>query len=62
MLPSLDFPRYGDKKNSDFFEEYLVLLLEERDRSGLTSAIRQIDTLMITVEPGNSAAMSVSSA
>lgn len=56
MLPSLDFPRYGDKKNSDFFEEYLVLLLEERDRSGLTSAIRQIDTLMITVEPGNSAA------
>ena len=56
MSKSLDFPRYGDKKNSDFFEEYLVLLLDERDRSGLTTAIRQIDTLMITVEPGNSLA------
>ncbi|MCS6785993.1 MAG: hypothetical protein NZ524_03010 [Thiobacillaceae bacterium] len=56
MYPSLDFPRHGDKKNSDFFEEYLVRLLEERDRSGLTEAIRQIDTLMITVEPGCSRA------
>ncbi len=53
---SLDFPRYGDKQNSDFFEEYLVRLLEERDRGGLTSRIRQIDTLMITVEPGHSIA------
>jgi hypothetical protein len=53
---SLDFPRYGDKQNSDFFEEYLVRLLEERDRGGLTSLIRQIDTLMITVEPGHSIA------
>ena len=54
MIPySLEFTRYGDKKNSDFFEEYLVQLLEERDRSGLTSEIRQIDALMITVEPGH---------
>ncbi|HNA31134.1 MAG TPA: hypothetical protein PK437_13865, partial [Thiobacillaceae bacterium] len=54
--PSLDFPRYGDKENSDFFEEYLAKLLEERDRSGLTNEIRQIDALMITVEPGCSIA------
>jgi hypothetical protein len=52
--PSLSFPRYGDKLNSGFFEEYLVKLMEERDRSGLTEMIRQIDALMITVEPGHS--------
>ena len=56
MTPSLNLPRFGDKQNSDFFEEFLVRLLEERDRAGLTEAIRQIDTLMITVEPGNSLA------
>ena len=50
------FPRYGDKANSAAFEEYLVKLLEERDRIGLTQAIRRIDALMITVEPGNSLA------
>lgn len=53
---SLSFPRYGDKLNSAFFEEYLVKLQEDRDRVGLTEAIRQIDALMITVEPGNSLA------
>ena len=53
---SLRFPRYGDKLNSAFFEEYLVKLLEERDQSGLTDAIRQIDALMLTVEPGNARA------
>jgi predicted KAP-like P-loop ATPase len=47
-------PRFGDKKNSDFFEEYLQRLLEERDRSGLTEMIGEIEALMISVEPGNS--------
>ncbi|MCU0971629.1 MAG: hypothetical protein MUF57_07560, partial [Gammaproteobacteria bacterium] len=56
VYPSLDFPRYGDKQSSAFFEEFLVKLLEERDRAGLTEMIRQIDALMITVEPGNSVA------
>jgi hypothetical protein len=56
MTQSLGFPRYGDKQNSSFFEDYLGKLLEERDRVGLTGAIRQIDALMITVEPGNSLA------
>lgn len=54
MIPfSLDLPLYGDKLNADFFEEYLAQRLENRDRSGLTSLIRQIDALMITVEPGH---------
>lgn len=56
MSLSLNFPRYGDKLNSAFFEDFLGQLLEERDRVGLTASIRQIDALMITVEPGNSLA------
>ena len=54
MLCSTKMPRFGDKKNSDFFEEYLLRLLEERDRSGLTEMIGGIEALMISVEPGNS--------
>jgi hypothetical protein len=54
MTHSLSFPRNGDKKNSDFFEEYLVRLLEERDSSGLTDMIHEIDAIMITVDPGHS--------
>ena len=53
---SLSFQRNGDKQNSGFFEEYLERLLEERDRVGLTEMIREIDVMMITVEPGCSAA------
>lgn len=54
MIRSTSMPRFGDKKNSDFFEEYLLRLLEERDRSGLTEMIGGIEALMISVEPGNS--------
>ena len=54
MLCSTGLPRFGDKQNSDFFEEYLQRLLEERDRSGLTEMIGGIEALMISVEPGNS--------
>lgn len=54
MSRSLDLPRYGDKQNSPFFEEYLSRLLEERDRVGLTDMIGQIDAIMLTVDPGNS--------
>ncbi len=54
MLCSTNMPRFGDKKNSEFFEEYLLRLLEQRDRSGLTEMIGGIEALMISVEPGNS--------
>ena len=49
---SLIHPIQGDKANSDWFAEYLVKLLQDRDRIGLTEMIRQVDALMITVEPG----------
>lgn len=44
--------RHGDKVNSPWFEEFLVKLLEDRDRIGLTDMIHEIDAMMITVEPG----------
>lgn len=54
MPHSLGFARNGDKENSPFFEDYLVRLLEERDRTGLTDAIQQVEAMMITVDPGSS--------
>jgi len=54
MTDSLSFLRNGDKQNSDFFEEYLVRLLQERDSSGLTDMVHEIDAIMITVDPGHS--------
>lgn len=56
MTNSLIHPRQGDKANSAWFDEFLVKLLEDRDRIGLTDMIREIDALMITVEPGCSVA------
>jgi hypothetical protein len=54
MINSLGFARHGDKTNSRFFEDYLLRLLEERDDIGLTQMIREIDAIMLTVEPGHS--------
>jgi len=54
MTRSLDFPRHGDKENSAFFEDYLVRLVEERDRIGLTDMVFEIDAIMLTVDPGAS--------
>jgi hypothetical protein len=51
---SINFQRNGDKENSPFFEEYLIRLLEERDRVGLTDLIGEIDAIMMTVDPGHS--------
>lgn len=54
MTNSLNFARHGDKENSAFFCEYLVRLMEERDRVGLTDMIFEIDAIMLTVDPGHS--------
>ena len=54
MDKSLNLPRFGDKENSPFFEKYLIRLLEDRDRTGLTDMIYEIDAIMLTVDPGNS--------
>ncbi len=54
MSTSLNFKRQGDKENSPFFEEYLQRILDERDRLGLTDMIREIEALMVTVDPDSS--------
>lgn len=54
MTRSTAFARNGDKENSPSFEEYLQRLLEDRDRTGLTDMIQEIDALMLTVDPGHS--------
>ncbi len=54
MICSTNMPRFGDKQNSAFFEEYVQRLLAERDNSGLTDMIGGIEALMISVEQGNS--------
>lgn len=54
MTKSLHQPRQGDKENSPFFETYLMRLLEERDRVGLTDMIGRVEALMLTVDPGHS--------
>lgn len=54
LAHSTSFKRYGDKQNSEFFEDYLVRLLEERDRVGLTELIAEVDAIMMTVDPGHS--------
>lgn len=56
MTNSLIHPKQGDKENSAWFNEFLIKLLEDRDRIGLTDMIHQIDAMMITVEPGCSIA------
>ena len=53
-INSLQFDRHGDKENSDFFEDNLIRLLEERDTLGLSSMIHEIDALMISVDPEHS--------
>ncbi|WP_455205904.1 hypothetical protein, partial [Kaarinaea lacus] len=52
-VSSINFQRFGDKQNSGFFEEYLVRLLEERDRVGLTDLIAEVDAIMMTIDPGH---------
>jgi len=54
MNASTAFPRQGDKQNSAFFEDFLQRLLRERDTTGLTDMIDEIDAIMITVDPGHS--------
>ena len=50
-MNSLIHPGHGDKENSPWFEEFLARLPEDRDLSGMTGMIREVDTPMIAVEP-----------
>ncbi len=50
MLPGQPFKRFGDKVNSDFFEEYLLKIYKERDKLGLSENIGVIEAVMVEVD------------
>lgn len=52
VLPEQPFKRYGDKWNSDYFEEYLLKIYKKRDEMGITTNIGPIEAVMVEVEPG----------
>lgn len=44
------YPRYGDIKNSAFFEEHLEKLYDWRDQVGLTELIREMHSVIVEVD------------
>lgn len=49
----LDYRPVGDKKNSDFFNEYRLKIFERRQSSGLTDLLQEICALVVQVETGD---------
>ena len=47
---SQKFQRQGDKKNSDYFEEYIEKIYERREKSGLNDLLGNIRAITIQVE------------
>ena len=53
---AIDLSNYtplGDKKNSDFFEEYLPKVYERRAATGLDEIVREMAAVVIQVEHGD---------
>lgn len=48
----LDYPVTGDKKNSDFFEEYKLKIYNRRIKSGLQDLLNKMVGVVVQVEPG----------
>ncbi|MBI4231772.1 hypothetical protein HY605_00955, partial [Candidatus Peregrinibacteria bacterium] len=47
---ALQHERYGDKKNSDYFEEYLVKIYSRREAAGLDDLMGRMQAVMIQVQ------------
>ncbi len=52
MLPGQPYDRFGDKQNSDFFEEYLLKIYDWRDKTGLTANFGRMSAVVVEVDPG----------
>ena len=55
-MTTLDLATYtpmGDKKNSDFFEEYLPRVYERREQSGLNQIVGNMAAVVVQVEHGD---------
>lgn len=52
-LDLLEYQPVGDKKNSDYFNEYRVKIYERRQSSGLDDLLQEICALVVQVETGD---------
>src|SRR5215204_3559876 len=53
MLDLATYIPMGDKKNSDFFEEYLPRVYERRAQSGLNQIVGNMAAVVVQVEHGD---------
>ena len=53
MLDLATYTPMGDKKNSDFFEEYLPRVYERREQSGLNQIVGNMAAVVVQVEHGD---------
>ena len=53
MMDLATYTPMGDKKNSDFFEEYLPRVYERRAQSGLNEIVGNMAALVVQVEHGD---------
>ena len=53
MIDLATYTPMGDKKNSDFFEEYLPRVYERREQSGLDQIVGNMAALVVQVEHGD---------
>ena len=53
MINALTYKPIGDKKNSDYFNEYRMKILERRQSSGLNELIGDIAAVMVQVQTGD---------
>ena len=53
MIDLATYTTMGDKKNSDFFEEYLPRVYERRQASGLNQIVGNMAALVVQVEHGD---------
>ena len=53
MIDLATYAPMGDKKNSDFFEEYLPRVYERRQKSGLDQIVGNMAALVVQVEHGD---------
>lgn len=53
MIDPLTYPPKGDKKNSDYFNEYRVKIYERRQSSGLNQLLGNIQALVVQVQTGD---------
>lgn len=53
MIDPLKYTPKGDKKNSDYFDEYRIKIYERRKASGLSELIGNIKALVVQVQTGD---------